>query len=135
MKTRFNLTKTLALSALVAVFFAPSALIAADDDEADVEEIVVTGSRIKRDSINSAQVITTITAQDIEQSQALITADALRLSTYNTFGSFPSTAGNSAMSNTTISLRGTGWWKNISSYGRQKITGFASFRGFWCCQY
>jgi len=70
MKTRFNLTKILALSALVAVFFAPSALIAADDDEADVEEIVVTGSRIKRDSINSAQVITTITAQDIEQSQA-----------------------------------------------------------------
>ena len=97
MKTRFNLTKTLALSALVAVFFAPAALIAADDDEVDVEEIVVTGSRIKRDSINSAQVITTITAQDIEQSQALI--------------------------------------KNISSYGRQKITGFASFRGFWCCQY
>ena len=87
MKTRFNLTKTLAFSALVAVFFAPSTLIAADDDEADVEEVVVTGSRIKRDSINSAQVITTITAEDIEQSQALITADALRLSTYNTFGS------------------------------------------------
>ena len=47
MKTRFNLTKTLAFSALVAVFFAPSTLIVADDDEADVEEVVVTGSLSK----------------------------------------------------------------------------------------
>ncbi len=123
MKTRFNLTKTLALSALVAVFFAPAALIAADDDEVDVEEIVVTGSRIKRDSINSAQVITTITAQDIEQSQALITADALRLSTYNTFGSFPSTAGNSAMSNTTISLRGLGGGRTLVLMDGRRLPG------------
>ena len=123
MKTRFNLTKTLAFSALVAVFFAPSTLIAADDDEADVEEVVVTGSRIKRDSINSAQVITTITAEDIEQSQALITADALRLSTYNTFGSSPPTAGNSAMSNTTISLRGLGGGRTLVLMDGRRLPG------------
>ena len=123
MKTRFNLTKILALSALVTVFFAPVTLIAADDDEADVEEVVVTGSRIKRDSINSAQVITTITAQDIEQSQALITADALRLSTYNTFGSYPSTAGNSAMSNTTISLRGLGGGRTLVLMDGRRLPG------------
>ena len=123
MKTRFNLTKTLAFSALVAVFFAPSTLIVADDDEADVEEVVVTGSRIKRDSINSSQVITTITAEDIEQSQALITADALRLSTYNTFGSYPSTAGNSAMSNTTISLRGLGGGRTLVLMDGRRLPG------------
>ncbi len=123
MKTRFNLTKTLAFSALVAVFFAPTTLIAADDDEADVEEVVVTGSRIKRDSINSAQVITTITAEDIEQSQALITADALRLSTYNTFGSSPPTAGNSAMSNTTISLRGLGGGRTLVLMDGRRLPG------------
>ena len=78
MKTRFNLTKILALSALVAVFFAPVTLNAADDDEADVEEVVVTGSRIKRDSINSSQIITTITAEDIEKSTSLTAADILR---------------------------------------------------------
>ena len=122
MKTRF-LTKTLAFSALVAVFFAPSTLIAADDDEADVEEVVVTGSRIKRDSINSSQVITTITAEDIEQSQALITADALRLSTYNTFGSSPPTAGNSAMSNTTISLRGLGGGRTLVLMDGRRLPG------------
>ena len=123
MKTRFNLTKTLAFSALVAMFFAPATLIAADDDEADVEEVVVTGSRIKRDSINSAQVITTITAEDIEQSQALITADALRLSTYNTFGSSPPTAGNSAMSNTTISLRGLGGGRTLVLMDGRRLPG------------
>ena len=123
MKTRFNLTKTLAFSALVAMFFAPATLIAADDDEADVEEVVVTGSRIKRDSINSAQVITTITAEDIEQSQALITADALRLSTYNTFGSSPPTAGNSAMSNTTVSLRGLGGGRTLVLMDGRRLPG------------
>ena len=123
MKTRFNLTKILAFSALVAMFFAPATLIAADDDEADVEEVVVTGSRIKRDSINSAQVITTITAEDIEQSQALITADALRLSTYNTFGSSPPTAGNSAMSNTTISLRGLGGGRTLVLMDGRRLPG------------
>ena len=84
--------------------------MAQDDQQAagEVEEITVTGSRIKRDSINSSAVVTTITAEDIEESQALILADALRMSTYNTFGSFGPTAGSSAMSNATISVRGLG---------------------------
>jgi len=97
--------------------------MAADDDEADVEEVVVTGSRIKRDSINSAQIITVITAEEIENSQALITADALRLSTYNTFGSSPPTAGNSAMSNTTISLRGLGGTRTLVLMDGRRLPG------------
>ena len=121
MKTK--IFKTLAFSALVLTFFVPSTLMAADDEEADVEEVVVTGSRIKRDTINSAQVITVITAEEIENSQALITADALRLSTYNTFGSFPSTAGNSAMSNTTISLRGLGGSRTLVLMDGRRLPG------------
>ena len=39
----------------------------------------VTGSRMKRDTINSAAVVATITAEDIQRSPALTTADALRL--------------------------------------------------------
>ncbi|MEC7865291.1 MAG: TonB-dependent receptor, partial [Pseudomonadota bacterium] len=85
-------------TAIALMFIASPSLFAAEDD-ADVEEVVVTGSRIKRDTINSASVVTTITSEDIEQSQALLTADILRLSTYNTFGSFGPTAGSSAMSN------------------------------------
>ena len=121
MKTK--IFKTLAFSALVLTFFVPSTLMAADDDEADVEEVVVTGSRIKRDSINSAQIITVITAEEIENSQALITADALRLSTYNTFGSSPPTAGNSAMSNTTISLRGLGGTRTLVLMDGRRLPG------------
>ena len=65
-----------------------SRALVAYDDEADLleaindlsylAEVVVTGSRIKRDSINSSQIITTITAEDIEKSTALTTADVLR---------------------------------------------------------
>ena len=109
MKEKYKfLTKTfLGLTAFSLMLVMPSFVTAADED-AEVEEVIVTGSRIKRKSINSASLVTTITAEDLEQSQALITADALRLSTYNTFGSFSPTAGTSAMSNATVSVRGLG---------------------------
>ncbi|MDG2297677.1 MAG: TonB-dependent receptor [Gammaproteobacteria bacterium] len=100
----------LTLSIMALALVSSPVSMAQDDQQAagDVEEITVTGSRIKRDTINSASVVTTITAEDIEESQALILADALRLSTYNTFGSFGPTAGSSAMSNATVSVRGLG---------------------------
>ena len=83
--------------------------IAAQDESADnVEEVVITGSRIKRDSLNSAAQVTTITSEDIEASSGLMTADVLRNSIYNSFGSTGPTAGSSAMSNATISVRGLG---------------------------
>jgi len=96
------------LSLIALVFIGSPALIAQEGATVEIEEVTVTGSRIKRESINSASVITTITSEDIENSQALILADALRMSTYNTFGSFGPTAGSSAMSNATVSVRGLG---------------------------
>ena len=118
-----KLNKVLVGITTIALIFIGSPYLIAADDDADVEEIVVTGSRIKRDTINSASVVTTITSEDIEQSQALITADVLRLSTYNTFGSFPSTAGNSAMSNTTISLRGLGGGRTLVLMDGRRMPG------------
>ena len=83
--------------------------IAAQDESADnVEEVVITGSRIKRDSLNSAAQVTTITSEDIAASSGLITADVLQQTIYNSFGSISPTAGNSAMSNATINMRGLG---------------------------
>ena len=109
MKEKYKFLKKIffGLTAFSLMLVMPSFVTAADED-AEVEEVIVTGSRIKRKSINSASLVTTITAEDLEQSQALITADALRLSTYNTFGSFSPTAGTSAMSNATVSVRGLG---------------------------
>ena len=46
--------------------------------------------------------------QDIAASQALMTSDVLRSSIYNSFGSSAPTAGNSDMSNATVSVRGLG---------------------------
>ena len=84
--------------------------VAAQEASADenVEEVVITGSRIKRDSLNSAAQVTVITSEDIDASSGLIAADVLRQSIYNSFGSSGPTAGNSAMSNATISMRGLG---------------------------
>ena len=83
--------------------------IAAQDESADnVEEVVITGSRIKRDSLNSAAQVTTITSEDIAASSGLITADVLQQTIYNSFGSISPTAGSGAMSNATINMRGLG---------------------------
>ena len=84
--------------------------VAAQEASADenVEEVVITGSRIKRDSLNSAAQVTVITSEDIDASSGLIAADVLRQSIYNSFGSTAPTAGNAAMSNATISMRGLG---------------------------
>ena len=98
------------LFALFAVTFGifNADLVAQDEAADNVEEVVITGSRIKRDSINSAAQVTTITSEDISASSGLITADVLRNTIYNSFGSAGPTAGSSSMSNTTINMRGLG---------------------------
>ena len=83
-------------------------IVAQDESADDVEEVVITGSRIKRDSLNSAAQVTTITSEDIAASSGMITADVIQQSIYNSFGSFSPTAGSGAMSNATIDMRGLG---------------------------
>jgi len=83
-------------------------IVAQDEAADDVEEVVITGSRIKRDSLNSAAQVTTITSEDIAASSGMITADVIQQSIYNSFGSFSPTAGSGAMSNATIDMRGLG---------------------------
>ncbi|MFL2707991.1 MAG: TonB-dependent receptor plug domain-containing protein [Gammaproteobacteria bacterium] len=83
-------------------------LVAQEEAADNVEEVVITGSRIKRKSLNSAAQVSTITSEDIDASSALMTADVLRNSIYNSFGSSGPTAGSSAMGNATVSVRGLG---------------------------
>ena len=98
------------LFALFAVTFGifNADLVAQDEAADNVEEVVITGSRIKRDSLNSAAQVTTITSEDISASSGLLTADVLRNTIYNSFGSTGPTAGDGAMSNATINMRGLG---------------------------
>ena len=70
----------------------------ADEEELLVEEVVVTGSRIKRTMDIQSQEIITFTAEDMQISGDISVSDALRSSTMNSFGSFRESSGNSAQS-------------------------------------
>ena len=80
----------------------------AQDDSAELDRIEVTGSRIKRVDIEGPNPITVITRADLEVTGDISVADVLRSTTFNTFGSFRESSGNTAQSQATISLRGVG---------------------------
>jgi len=85
---------------------APIAMAADSADE--VERIEVTGSRIKRTDLEGASPVTVITTEDMKIEGNFTVADALRNSTFNSFGSFSERSGSSAQSQATINLRGAG---------------------------
>ena len=91
---------------------APEAVPAASADDLPTEEIVVTGSRIRRDEFSSASPITVITSEASALAGLLNTADILQTSTIaagqqidNSFSGFVTDGGPGARS---ISLRGLG---------------------------
>ena len=67
----------------------------AEDEPAMVEEVVVTGSRIKRAVDDEATPVTVIDASDLQVSGYNSVADVLRNTTYNSFGSFRERSGTS----------------------------------------
>lgn len=93
-------------AAATAAMTAPTAFAA--EEEAKVERISVTGSRIKRSDLEGASPVTTITAADMKLEGNFTVADALRNSNLNSFGSFSERSGSSAQSQATIDLRGAG---------------------------
>jgi iron complex outermembrane receptor protein len=70
----------------------------AQEESAEVEEVVVLGSRIKRTTNTESQTIISITAADMKLTGEVTVADALRSSTLNSLGSFRESSGNSAQS-------------------------------------
>ncbi len=93
----------------VGLFALPAApAFAQDDDASTLDRIVVTGSRIKRAEVEGPNPITVINREDLEVKGDLSVADVLRSSTFNTFGSFQQSSGNTAQSQATINLRGIG---------------------------
>ena len=73
-----------------AALMAPVGVMAqsSDDGVGDVEEVMVTGSRIKRSTGNQSQEVVMITAEDMEITGDVSVADALRYSNLNSIGSF-----------------------------------------------
>ncbi|MDW8480174.1 MAG: TonB-dependent receptor [Xanthomonadales bacterium] len=78
------------------------------EDQAELERIQVTGTRIKRAEVEGALPVTVIDREQIELSGDLSVADFLRNIPFNTFGSFRPQSGSSAQSFAGLSLRGLG---------------------------
>ena len=100
-----------------------------DGEEAAVEEITVTGSRIKRTTGQDSQEIITISAEDMKVSGDISVADALRTSTLNSLGSFRESSGSSAQSNATVNLRGAGASRTLVLVNGRRVVGSASLGG------
>ncbi len=93
-------------SAMMAMSAVSLNAAAQSDDE--LEEVIVTGSNIPRAVSDAAQPISVIDSLDIQLSGFTNTADILRNSAYNSFGSFRERSGTSFGQIATSDLRGLG---------------------------
>ncbi|MFV8781542.1 TonB-dependent receptor plug domain-containing protein [Microbulbifer sp. SA54] len=84
------------------------AALSASAQDAQVEEIVVTGSRIASAVSDTPRPVTTVSVEDIQMSGADTIADYLRNSSYNTLGSYTGQSGSSFGSAQLVSLKGLG---------------------------
>ena len=113
-------------TALTAV---PIAWAEEENAEEIVEEVLVTGSRIKRTGNTLSRPVISMTADAMTASGAVSVADALRESTLNSLGSFRESSGNSAQSNATIDLRGAGAERTLVLLNGRRTTGSPSLGG------
>ena len=90
----------------------PATAQGADEATADttgtVEEVVVTGSRIRREVADTPNPVTIIDRQELELTGMENVADILRHQAYNSFGSFRERSGTSFGQVALVSLRGLG---------------------------
>ena len=113
-------------TALTAV---PIAWAEEENAEEIVEEVLVTGSRIKRTGNTLSRPVISMTADAMTASGAVSVADALRESTLNSLGSFRESSGSSAQSNATIDLRGAGAERTLVLLNGRRTTGSPSLGG------
>jgi iron complex outermembrane receptor protein len=97
-----------ALLAGTAAALAMPAAYAAEDEEG--EKVTITGSRIKRVDVETAQPVTVITREELDMSGDTSVADALRNTSANSFGSWKAQSGFGAgySGSAEIDLRGVG---------------------------
>lgn len=81
---------------------------AAEAEDASIEEMVVTGSRIRREVSDAPNPITIIDREEIDLTGMENVADLLRSTTYNSFGSFRERSGSSFGQIALVDLRGLG---------------------------
>ena len=112
-----------ALGLTAAAIMIPAMPAFAQEDAQLVEEVVVTGSRIKRTNFEEAAQVVVMDRQHIEATGSLMVADVLRSSALNSLGSFSETSGSSAQSNATIDLRGLGDSRTLVMVNGRRLPG------------
>jgi len=108
-------------ASLATAAVSPAAMAQQNDDE--VEEVVTTGSRITRTTIEESGNLVSMDREDIDATGNLMIADVLRSSPLNTYGSFSERSGSSAQSNATIDLRGLGDSRTLVLINGHRIPG------------
>ncbi|BBM00513.1 TonB-dependent receptor [Microbulbifer sp. GL-2] len=99
-----------ALGLTAVAIMVPTMPAFAQEDADLVEEVVVTGSRIKRLEVESTSPVTVLDRSDIDLSGNATVADVLQNLSANSFGSFRGTSGQGSGAGTTreVNLRGLG---------------------------
>src|SRR5690606_746882 len=101
----------------------PAVSAAQEEDAAELERVQVTGSRISRLDIEGATPVVTITREDLDNSGFQSVADYLRSNSFNSFGSFRESSGNSWQGQATLSLRGVGANRTLILVNGKRIPG------------
>ena len=118
----FSINKNYLFTSLFAVFSIFSAnILAQDDADENVEEVIVTGSRIATVDLDGINPVQIITSEDIKDSGVLVVVDAIRNSMANTFGSEPEGFGGSV--DTSVSLRGLGAQRTLVLVDGKRLAG------------
>lgn len=102
---------------------APQVLAQGSQADEQIEETLVTGSRIKRSDYQNGGQVVQIDRQQIEALGSLTIADVLRSSPLNSFGSFSERSGSSAQSNATINLRGLEDFRTLVMIDGRRMVG------------
>lgn len=100
-----------------------------DDEDLIIEEVIVTGSRIKRSTNTQSQEIIVFDFEDIKISGDISVAEALRSSTLNSFGSFADQTAWDFQSNAVLDLRGLGAHRNLVLLNGRRTVGSPSLGG------
>ncbi|MES0873422.1 TonB-dependent receptor plug domain-containing protein [Sinimarinibacterium thermocellulolyticum] len=103
--------------------------VAEQDGPAELDAIEVTGSRLGRVAMEGALPVTVISREEILASGKISVADALRASTFNSFGSFTSISGSSGQGQTVVSLRGLGSNRTLVLVDGRRVATSPSLQG------
>ena len=95
----------------------------AQEDGEEVEEVIVTGSRIARSEFEGINPVTVITAEDIEASGQLNVSEVLRSTVQNTLGSAYEGFNSFSAADANISLRGAGSGRTLVLLDGKRMPG------------